>query len=144
MLRVTTSITSIGRDGLNLEGNELGNEGWGAIFAAICGSEASKIASIDASSKAIGPKGAKLIGQALQNSVNASLTKVSLAKNELGEEGTKIICESMKGNDTLKEIDLSGDSYYGSNIGGAAGAKHVADLLRVTASVTSVRASIGW
>ena len=62
----------------------------------------------------------------------------------LGEEGTKIICESMKGNDTLKEINLSGDSYYGSNIGEAAGAKHVADLLRVTASLTKVLAFGIW
>ena len=75
-IRVTASITSVGTDGLNLKDNRLGNEGWGAIFAAVCGSRISKITSIDASGERIGPEGAKLIGQALRNSVNASLTSV--------------------------------------------------------------------
>jgi Ran GTPase-activating protein (RanGAP) involved in mRNA processing and transport len=70
----------------------------------------------------------------------ASLTKISLAKNNLGEEGTKLICEAVKSNTTIKELDLSGLYGSGSNIGGAAGAKHVADMLNGTASVTSVRA----
>ena len=72
-------ITSIGKDGLNLKGSRLGNEGWGAIFAAVCSSEASKITSVDASSEEIGPEGAKLIGQALRNSVNPSVTSVRAA-----------------------------------------------------------------
>ena len=67
--------------------------------------------------------------------VTASLTKISLAKNNLGEEGTKIICEAMKGNTTITELDLSGWGHT-SNIGGAPGAKCVADMLRVTASLT--------
>jgi hypothetical protein len=80
-IKVTASITSIGKDGLNLKYNNLGNEGWVAIFAAICGSEASNIASVDASSEEIGPQGAKLIGQALRNSVNASVTSVRAFRN---------------------------------------------------------------
>ena len=76
---VTASITSIGKDGLNFKGNRLGNEGWGAIFAAVCSSEASKITSVDASGEKIGPEGAKLIGQALRNSVNTSVTSVRAA-----------------------------------------------------------------
>ena len=70
------SITYVGKDGLNLEGNQLGDEGWGAIFAAVCSSTVSKITSIDASFEGIGPEGAKLIGQALRNSVNPSVTSV--------------------------------------------------------------------
>ena len=66
----------------------------------------------------------------------ASLTKISLANNTLGEEGTKFICEAVKSNTTIKELDLSGSVVYGSNIGEAAGAKHVADMLNVTASLT--------
>ena len=70
------------------------------------------------------------------------MTKISLAGNQLGEEGTKFICEAMKGNKTVKELDLSGiTDIYGqviSNIGGAAGAEHVAALLYVTASLTQV------
>ena len=71
---VEASITSVGKDGLNLKDNYFGPEGWGAIFAAICSSQVSKITSIDASGEEIGPAGAKLIGQALGNSVNPSLT----------------------------------------------------------------------
>ena len=73
-IRVMASITFIGKDSLNLKDNSLGNEGWGAIFAAVCDSRISKITSIDASGERIGPEGAKLIGQALRHSVNASLT----------------------------------------------------------------------
>ena len=42
----------------------------------------------------------------------------------------------MKGNTTLKELDLS--SGNGSNIGGPVGAKHVADMLRGHGALTSV------
>ena len=66
------------------------------------------------------------------------MTKISLAANNLEEEGTKAICEALEGNITLKELDLSGSRLH-SNIGGAAGAKHVAKMLGVTASITSVR-----
>ena len=75
-IAVCASITHIGEGGLDLTGNELGDEGWGAIFAGVCSSEASKVASIDASGKGIGPKGAKLIAEALRTSVNSSLTSV--------------------------------------------------------------------
>ena len=68
------SITHIGEGGLDLRNNKLGDEGWGAIFAGVCSSKVSKIASIDASSKGISPKGAKLIAEALRTSVTASVT----------------------------------------------------------------------
>ena len=77
-LRVSaSSLTHIGEGGLDLRNNELGDEGWGAIFAGVCSSEASKVASIDASGNGIGPKGAKLIAEVLCTSVNLSLTKIS-------------------------------------------------------------------
>jgi hypothetical protein len=84
---VMASITSVGKDGLNLKGNRLGDEGWGAIFAAVCSSTVNKITSIDASFGGIGPEGAKLIGQALRNSVNASLTSINLSGNYLTNYG---------------------------------------------------------
>ena len=65
------------------------------------------------------------------------MTKLSLACNKLEEEGTKAVCNAVKESKTLKELDLSGD-WRGSNIGGAAGAKHVADMLGVNTSLTSV------
>ena len=75
-LRVTASLTSIGKGGLNLKNNSLGDKGWGEIFAGVCSSEESKISSIDASKDWIGPEGAKLIAEALRTSVTASLTEV--------------------------------------------------------------------
>ena len=77
MAGVVASRTHIGEGGLDLRNNQLGDEGWGTIFAGVCSSEVSKIASIDASGEGIGPKGAKLIAEALLTSVNPSLTKIS-------------------------------------------------------------------
>ena len=77
-LRTNASLTSIEKGGLNLNGNRLGDEGWGAIFAGVCSSSVSKIASIDASNEHIGSAGAARIGQALRSSIDASeLTNVS-------------------------------------------------------------------
>ena len=74
-----------------------------------------------------------------QASVTGSLTKMSLAKNHLLEEGTKAICEALEQNKTLKELDISGGKYSGSNIGGKAGAKHVAKMLGVNGALTKIR-----
>ena len=62
-MRVNGALTSI-----NLRGNELGDEGWGAIFAAICGNKDSKIMSIDVSCENISPACVKLIAEALRTS----------------------------------------------------------------------------
>ena len=71
LISVNGSLTSI-----KLRGNKLGDEGWGAIFAAICGNEDSKIMSMDASDENIGTAGVKLIAEALRTSVTGSLTKM--------------------------------------------------------------------
>eukprot|EP00900_Chrysochromulina_parva_P003387 jgi/Chrpa1/13049/Chrysochromulina_OHIO_Genome00024578-RA len=126
-LGVNGALTSV-----KLRGNKLRDEGWGAIFAAICGNKDSKIMSLDASSEDIGLAGVKLIAEALRTSVTGALTKLSLAWNKLGEEGTKAICEALKQNKTLKELDLSGKS---NNVG-EAGAKLVADMLGVNSGLT--------
>ena len=86
------------------------------------------------------PEGPKAIADALL--VSASLTKISLAANNLGDEGAKSICDAMKVNKTVTELDLSGGLLSGSNIGGAAGAKHVADMILVSASLTKIL--VGW
>jgi Ran GTPase-activating protein (RanGAP) involved in mRNA processing and transport len=130
-LRVNGTLTSI-----ELRGNKLGDEGWGAIFAAICGNKDSKIMSMVASDENIGLAGGKLIAEALCTSVTGALTKLSLAWTKLEEEGTKAICEALKQNKTIKELDLSGYD----NIGRAAGAKHVADMLGVNGALTQVLA----
>jgi hypothetical protein len=70
--------------------------------------------------------------------VNGALTMLSLARNELEKEGTKAICEALEQNKTLKELDISGSFYGGSNIGGSAGVKHVAKMLGVNGGLTSL------
>jgi hypothetical protein len=68
---VTGVLTSV-----DLRANKLMDEGWGAIFAAICGNKDSKIIAMDASSENIGPAGVKLIAEALRTSVTGALTEV--------------------------------------------------------------------
>jgi len=78
-------------------------------------------------------EGITSIAEALR--VNGALTKLSLASNNLMEEGTKAICEALEQNRTLKELDISGGEYH-DNIGGSAGAKHVAKMLGVNGALT--------
>ena len=78
MLGVNGALTSI-----KLRANNLRDEGWGAIFAAICGNKDSKIMSLDASSETIGPAGVKLIAEALRTSVTGALTSIDLSSNQL-------------------------------------------------------------
>ena len=79
---VTGALTSV-----KLRGNKLGDEGWGAIFAAICGSKDSKIMSLDASSENISPAGGKLIAEALRTSVTGLLTRINMSGNNLTDSG---------------------------------------------------------
>ena len=112
-----------------------GNDLSGLCVLCLALSDASSCAgllSLDLSDNSLKPDAAVVLAKAMR--VNASLTKISLANNTLGEEGTKFICEAVKSNTTIKELDLSGG--MSGNIGGAAGAKHVADMLNVTASLT--------
>ena len=76
-----------------------------------------------------------------------SVTKILVGENQLGEVGTKAICDALRANTTVKELDLSGSTNRiggQSNIGGPAGAKHVADMLGVNGSITSVRWTPGY
>ena len=86
----------------------------------------------------LGPEGAKALAPGI--AANGGLTKILLAQNKLEEEGTKVICDALKVNKTLKELDLRGDrhSSKGSNIGESAGAKHVADMLTVNGGLTKM------
>ena len=81
-------------------------------------------------------EGITAIADALR--VNGALTKMSLDCNMSGEEGTKAICEALEQNTTLKELDLSGGNPSFNNIGGAAGAKHVAKMLGVNGALTKI------
>jgi Leucine-rich repeat (LRR) protein len=97
------------------------------------------VSEIDLRERNIGVQGGMLLAHLVP--IMGTLTKLSLAKNKLGEEGTKFLCDALVGNNTLKELDLSGDSSIGgtgSNIGGIAGAKHVANMLLVNGALTQL------
>jgi len=95
-------MTAIGEGGLNLKNNELGAEGWGAIFAAVCSSEVTKITSIDDSGERIGSEGAELIAEALRNAVNASLTRVDVRSNMLDWKGMDVLRKAVEGRSGLE------------------------------------------
>ena len=102
-------LSSIGKGGLDLRGNRLGDEGWGAIIGAVCGSTVSKISSIDASDQGIGVAGGKLIAEALRTSVNRSLSSIAkggldLRGNRLGNEGWGAIVSAVCDSSTVSKI----------------------------------------
>ena len=122
---------------ISLANNELGEEGTKAICEALKQNKQNKILKeLDLSgfmgTNIGGAAGAMHVADML--GVDGALTKLSLASNYLKEEGTKAICEALKQNKTLKELDLSGYD----NIGRAAGAKHVADMLGVNGGLTAL------
>ena len=99
LISVNGSLTSV-----KLKGNKLGDEGWGAIFAAICGNKDSKTMSMDVSYENIGFAGGKLIAEALRTSVTGVLTVANLLRNKLDEESAKMLAEVAK----QKGISLCG------------------------------------
>jgi hypothetical protein len=86
---------------------------------------------LDLKGKLVGVVGGMVVAGLIP--VMGVLTKLSLAQNKLEEAGTKAICEALEQNKSLKELDIS--SNY-SNIGGSAGAKHVAKMLGVNGALT--------
>ena len=104
-----TSIQSLGEGGLNIKGNGIGDEGWVALLAGICGSKRCKITSVDVSALCndLGQgtyttEGITAIADALR--VNGSLTVTNLLKNELDAESAKMLAEVAK----QKGISLCG------------------------------------
>ena len=67
--------------------------------------------------------------------VRASLTKILVSGNQLGNEGTTILCDALRESTVTKvqELDLRGNDI------GPDGAKAVAAMAAVVASLTSVR-----
>ena len=99
---------------LDLSSNKLRDEGVSAVCEAIQSIKVTKLASLNFRANGIGPVGANAVAALV--AVTGSLAKISLAWNNLGEKGTTAICEALKPNKTLKELDLSGSD----NIGRAA------------------------
>ena len=143
-LRVNSVLTK-----LSLASTMLGEDGTKSICEALQDSKTLKELDLSGSWKYgynnIGyAAGAKHVADMLGS--NRSLTKLSLARIGpfgigLGEEGTKLICDALKFNITLKELDLSGDADDSNNIGGTAGAKHVVNMLLVNRSLTECNLS---
>ena len=131
LISVNGSLTA-----LDLSNNELKDEGVSAVCEAIQSIKETKLASLNFRANGIGPVGANAVAAMVV--VTGVLTKLSLAKNELGEVGMKAICEALEQNKTLKELDVSGSMFGNSNIGGPAGVKHVAKMLGVNGSLTSL------
>ena len=134
-----------------LTGNKLGDEGWGAIFAAICGNKDSKIMAMDASSEDIGPAGVKLIAEALHTSVTGSLTSLDVRSNKIAGDGAVQLSAAVLGNlkiemfneipikemraNSITELDLKEKRL------GVEGGMVVAGLLPVMGSLTALNLS---
>jgi Ran GTPase-activating protein (RanGAP) involved in mRNA processing and transport len=129
-MRVNSVLTSIGRDGLNLKNNSLGDEGWGAVISGVCASKVSKISAIDVSCESIGPAGAKVIGEAFRTSVNGVLTSLNLWHNSIGDEGAEAIGDALRVNGVLTSLDLYDNRF------GVEGGKAIAAALRVNSVLT--------
>ena len=141
LIGVNGALTSV-----ELRGNELGDEGWGAIFAAICGNKDSKIMCLDASSETIGPAGVKLIAEALRTSVTGGLTSIDVRQNNIAGNGAVQLAAAVLGNlkieifnkipikemraNSLTELDLKG-KYVGVE-----GGMVVAGLIPVMGALT--------
>jgi len=146
-LRVNGALTSV-----DLRCNKLGDEGWGAIFAAICGNKDSKITSLNASDENISPAGVKLIAEALRTSVNGGLTSINMSRNNLtnfGRDmtGIKELAAALGVHGGLTSLDLSTNALCGlvqSFRGGvsgtytAEGITAIANALRVNGALTSI------
>jgi hypothetical protein len=129
LLPVTGALTSI-----DLRGNKLGDKGWGAIFAAICGSKDSKIIAMDTSYEKISPAGVKLIAEALRTSVTGALTELSIYGNHVGDEGVGAICEAIQSNKETKLASLN----FGKTGISPVGANAVAAMVAVMGGLTSL------
>ena len=129
-IAVSTSVTKI------LVGdNELGDEGATILCNALSESTVTKVQELDLSDNDIGPDGAKAI--AALCAVCASVTKILVGANKLGNEGATILCDALRESTVTKVqvLDLR------MNDIGLDGAKAVAAMAGVVASVTSVNLS---
>ena len=132
-----TSIQSLGEGGLNIKGNGIGDEGWVALLAGICGSKRCKITSVDVSGLCndLGQgtyttEGITAIADALR--VNGSLTALDLSSNYLMDEGVSAVCKAIQSN---KETKLASLNFQNNKIG-PVGANAVAAMVAATGSLT--------
>ena len=89
-------------------------------------------AQLDLRDNYLSPEGAKALAPAL--AASASLTNLDLYNNSLKDEGVKVICEALQSNKETKLASLN----VGFNDVGIVGAKAVAAMAAVVASMTSL------
>ena len=116
-----------------VDDNELGDAGATILCDALRESTVTKVEELNLSDNGIGPEGAKAV--AAMAAVVASITDLNLFNNIIKDEGVTVICEALQSNkDTkLASLNISGNAI------GPAGAKAVAAMAAVVASLTSVR-----
>ena len=69
--------------------------------------------------------------------VSVPLKSLSIGQNKLGDEGVSVLCEALKTNTTLENLDITAD-LFGSDKIGPSGAKIIAEMLVVNTSLTSL------
>ena len=89
-------------------------------------------AQLDLSGNKLGPEGAAALAPAI--AVSASVTELNLYQNYIKDEGVTAICEALQSNKETKLASLD----IGFNSIGPAGAKSVAAMAAVVASLTSL------
>ena len=104
-----------------------------ASLELIAAMKGNSMVSIGMMSCELGVEGAQAMAELV--SVTPSVTKVLVSGNKLGDAGTTILCDALRESTVTKvqELDL------GSNLIGPEGAKAVAAMAAVVASLTSVR-----
>ena len=117
---------------LNLNGNNLEDDGVSAVCDAVHNNKQTKISSLNLGYNGCGPAGAKSVAAML--AVTAELTKCKLRGNQLGVDGWTYIFNALRDSPTSKitEWDLS-EERLGPTI-----ATPLAEYLTVTASLTSL------
>ena len=110
------------------------------------------VTSIDLRANELGPEGAKALAPAIRDS--PSMTFVDLSGNSIGDEGMRTIGAALLSSATSKLGAIKCDAFglpvgatsldlSGKGIGSAAGTL-LAGVVKGNASVTSVRAAVGW
>ena len=84
----------------------------------------------------LGPEEAAALAPAI--AANVSLTTLVLKDNNLGPQGAQHLSEALKINKSITKLDMSNGGGSSSGDIKAEGAKYIADMLCVNASLTSV------
>ena len=141
-LRVCASVTHV-----DVRGNSIAGEGASSLSAAVLGNtmievfnempikemRANSLTELDLHGEGIGVEGGMVLAGLLP--AMASVTELNLYQNSIKDEGVTAICEALQSNKETKLASLN----IGANSIGPAGAKSVAAMVAVIASLTLVR-----